>query len=156
VGVIPLADIRPDEWNLPLFLHVLGAFALIGALALTAAFLLSAWRDGSAASVRLGLRSLLLGVIPAWIVLRGSAEWIADKEGYADLDDPPAWIDIGYGTGDISLLFILVSSLLAWTALRKARAGGAVAIRMRIAVMLVGLLLAASLVALWAMTTKPS
>ena len=32
--------------------------------------------------------------------MRVSAQWIADKEGYADLDDPPAWIDIGFIAGE--------------------------------------------------------
>ena len=31
-----LALIRPDDWNLPLFLHVLGATILVGAMASTA------------------------------------------------------------------------------------------------------------------------
>ena len=34
VGMIGPAAIRPDEWDVPLFLHVLGALALIGTLAL--------------------------------------------------------------------------------------------------------------------------
>ena len=151
-----LAAIRPDEWELPLFLHVLGALALIGALALTAVFLFAARRNGSADSLRMGLRSLTFGVIPAWIVLRGSAEWIADKEGYADLDEPPAWINIGYIAGEGGLLLILISTLLGWLALRRVRAdGGAPGTTARVAAILIVVLLVLNLVALWAMTTKP-
>ena len=40
--MIGLAAIRPDEWDVPLFLHVLGALTLIGALALTMALLVPA------------------------------------------------------------------------------------------------------------------
>ena len=41
-----LAVIRPDDWNIALFVHVLGAFTLIGALAVAASFLFAAPRDG--------------------------------------------------------------------------------------------------------------
>ena len=42
-----IAAIRPDEWELPLFVHVLGALALTGAFTLTAIYLFSSWRSGS-------------------------------------------------------------------------------------------------------------
>jgi hypothetical protein len=150
-----LGTIRPNDWELPLFLHVLGALTLIGALTLSGALLFSAWRGGSAAHLRLTLRSLTLGVIPAWLVLRVSAEWIADKEGYSDLDDPPDWIDIGYMAGDAGFLLIIISSVLAWLAVRKARAEGTPSGTVRAAAVLIALLLVLNLVALWAMTTKP-
>ena len=151
-----LAIIRPDEWELPLFLHVLGALAMTGALALTAAVLFSAWRRRSAASVRLAQRSLLLGVIPSFIVLRVSAEWLADEEGYADLDEPPAWIDIGYIVGDAGFLPIVISGVLGWVALRKVRAGGEATTAVRVAAILIALALVLNLFAIWAMTTKPA
>lgn len=150
-----LAAIRPDEWELPLFVHVLSALALTGALALAATYLFSAWRSGEAAALRLGLRSLLIGVIPSWIVLRGSSEWISDKQGFADLDSPPSWIDIGYMVTDMGLLFIIASGVLAWLAVRGTRDGGnspgSVA---RAAAVLLGLLVVLNVVAIWAMTTK--
>ena len=152
-----LAAIRPDEWELPLFIHVLGALTLIGSVSLTSTLLFSAWRSGSAATVRLAVRGLTLGVIPAWLVLRASAEWIADKEGYADLDEPPDWIGIGYMATDAGFLLIVISGLLGWFALRRVRAAGDVpTTTVRIAAVLIGLLLVMTLVALWAMTTKPS
>ena len=63
-------------------------------------------------------------MLPAWVVLRVSAEWIADKEGWNDVDDPPDWIGIGYIAGDAGLLLIVVSGLLGWFALRRARGDG--------------------------------
>lgn len=151
-----IAAIRPDEWELPVFVHVLAALALTGAFTLTAIYLFSSWRSGSEANLRLALRSLTLGVIPAWIVLRGSSEWIADKEGYADLDDPPEWINIGYMVTDTGFLLIVVSSLLGWLALRKVRAGGdGPVLTARVAAVLIALLLVMNVVAIWAMTTKP-
>ena len=74
-------------------------------------------------TLRSALRTLTLGVLPAWIVLRVSAEWIAHKEGLNELDDPPGWIDIGYIAADAGFLLILISSLLGWLAYRRVRAG---------------------------------
>jgi hypothetical protein len=151
----PLSAIRPDEWDVPLFLHVLGALTLIGALALAAAFLFSAWRNGSAESLRLALRTLTLGAIPAYIVLRVGAEWIADKEGYADLDDPPTWIGIGYMAADIGFVLLVIASLVGWRAARRAGDGSGGTGMTRVAAVIIGLVLLMNLVALWAMTTKP-
>lgn len=150
-----LAAIRPDEWGLPLFLHILGALTLIGALALTVTFLLAAWRGNSKERLRLAARTLAFAVIPAWIVLRIGAEWIAEKEGYNELDEPPGWIDIGYIATDAGFLLIVISSVIAWVASRRAGAG-APGVAVRVATVLVALLIVLNLVALWAMTTKPS
>ncbi len=154
-----LAAIRPGEWDAPLFLHVLGALALIGTLALAATFLFAAARDGSAANLRLAVRTLTLGVIPSWIVLRVAAEWIADKEGFADLDEPPTWINIGYIASELGFLLVLVSSLLGWITLRRVRASesadGQSSKAVRVASVLIALVIVLNLVALWAMTTKP-
>ena len=76
---------------------------LVGALVLAASALVLARRDGSAALLRLGYRSLLIGALPAWIVMRGAAEWIADKEGLTG-DEVPSWVDIGYSIADPGLL----------------------------------------------------
>ena len=153
MGVI--AIIRPNEWELPLFVHVLGALALIGALTFSAVVLFSAWRDRSEANVRLALRSLTFGVLPSWLVLRVSAEWLAEEEGYSDLDDPPDWIEIGYIVGDAGFLLILIPTLLAWAALRKARTETRPGATVSVAAVLIALALVANLIALWAMTTKP-
>ena len=152
-----LAAVRPDDWNLPLFLHVGGALALIGTLAVAIALLVAARRARTGDTLRSALRTLTLGAIPAWIVLRVSAEWIADKEGLNEVDDPPSWIGIGYITTDLVFLLIVVSSVLAWLSLRKARAEEAGDSAMpRVATGLITLLVVLNVVALWAMTTKPS
>jgi hypothetical protein len=140
-----LAAIRPDDWNLALFVHILGAMLLVGALALVATALV--WRD-----VRLGYRSLLLGVVPGWIVMRGSAEWIAEKEKVNDIDPTPAWVDIGYSVADPMLLFIIIATVCAGLAARRQSTGGLRAA----ALVLVSLMLVASVVAIWAMATKPT
>ena len=147
-----LATIRPDSWDFPLLLHVLGAMLLVGTLVLAASALILAWRDGSASLVRLGYRSLLIGALPAWIVMRGAAEWIADKEGLTG-DEVPSWLDIGYGTADSGFVLLLISTVLAGLAGRAERSGGGGF--SRASTVLVSLVLIAYLVAIWAMTTKP-
>ena len=126
---------------------------LVGALVLAASALVLAWRDGNAALVRLGYRSLLIGALPAWILMRVGAEWIASKE---DLTDSKAtWIGIGQGAADLGLLLILISTVLAGLAMRRVRRAERPGPLARAPAGLVSLLLIANLVAIWAMTTKP-
>jgi hypothetical protein len=150
-----LAAIRPDAWNFPLLVHVLGAMLLVGALALAASALILAWRDGNASLVRLGYRSLLVGALPAWIVMRGAAEWIADREGLTG-DEVPSWVDIGYSSADAGFLLLVISTVLAGLALRRAgRTEGSSGGFSRASTVVVSLVLIAYLVAIWAMTAKP-
>lgn len=149
-----LAAIRPDSWNFPLLVHLIGATTLVGALVLAGSALLFAWRDGNATLAMVGYRTMLLGVLPAWIIMRGGAQWIASKEHLEDSN--ASWVGIGFTTADAGLAVLLIATLLAWLAVRRTRReggtpgglGGASAI-------LVAVLVIAYLVAVWAMTTKP-
>jgi uncharacterized membrane protein len=150
-----LAAIRPDDWNLPLFLHILGAMVLVGTLALVAASLVGAWRGGSAAAVRLGFRSLLVAALPAWIVLRVTAEWLVSEENLDE--DPPGWIDVGYMTSDTTFLLLIAATVCAGLASRRVGRGEGPGTGLnRAVVVLVGIALIAYIVAIWAMATKPS
>jgi hypothetical protein len=151
-----LASIRPDDWNFPLFLHVLGAMTLVGSVVLVLLSLVSARQGDSAAGLRLAFRSLLFGVIPAWIVMRIGAQWIASKEGLDDLDKPPAWVDIGFLTSEPTLLLLIIATVCAGIAARRARAGGrAFGGLNTAALVLVTITLLAYVLAIWAMSTKP-
>jgi hypothetical protein len=152
-----LATIRPDDWNLPLFLHVLGAMTLVGAVVLVVASLAFARGGDAAAGLRLAYRSLLFAVIPSWIVMRVGAQWIASKEGLDDLDEPPAWIDIGFLTSEPTLLLLIAATVCAGVAARRARDGGGRGFGglNKTALVLVAITLAAYVLALWAMSTKP-
>jgi hypothetical protein len=157
VTVGTVSPTRVDGADFPLLLHVLGAMLLVGTLVLAASALVLARRDGSASLVRLGYRSLLIGALPAWIVMRVGAEWVADKEGWTG-DDVPSWVDLGYSIADPGLLLLLVSTVLAGLALRRAGhpespAGDGLS---RASAVIVALLLIAYLVAIWAMTAKPA
>jgi hypothetical protein len=144
-----LAAIRPDDWNFPLFLHVLSAMVLFGAVVLAVVSVVG----NSQAGLRLGFRSLLVGAIPAWIVMRISAQWIAWEEGLLDEEvDAPAWVDIGFMTSEGSLLVLVAGTVCAGIAARRGRGGG-----LRTAtVVLVGITIVAYVVAIWAMSTKPT
>jgi hypothetical protein len=140
-----LAAIRPDDWNLALFVHLLGAMALVGSLVLVVTQI-------AANNMRLGFRTMLVAVIPSWIVMRVAAQWIASKEHLDDIDPPPAWVDIHSSTSEGSFLLLLIATVCAGLAARRARGGG-----LRTATLvLIGISLAAYVVAIWAMSTKPT
>ena len=140
-----LAAIRPDDWNLALFVHLLGAMALVGSLVLVVTQI-------AANNMRLGFRTMLVAVIPSWIVMRVAAQWIASKEHVDDIDPTPAWVDIGYSTSEGSFLLLLIATVCAGIAARRARGGG-----LRTATLvLVAISLMAYAVAIWAMSTKPT
>jgi hypothetical protein len=145
-----LASIRPDSWNFPLFMHVLGAMVLFGAVAAAVGTLLTPGGGGDPAGLRrFAFRVLLFVGLPAYIVMRIGAEWIYDKE-FGDVDDDPAWIGIGYIVADLGLLLFVVALICAGIAMRKSNAGLA-----RAAAIIGALLLVGMLVAVWAMGAKP-
>jgi hypothetical protein len=146
-----LAAIRPEAWHLPLFLHILGAMVLVGGLVLATVALLGSWRGG-AAGIRLGYRSLLLAVLPGWVVMRVTAQWIASKEGLEDSD--VSWIGIGFSTSEGGLVLIVVATVLAGLAARRGRQEAGTGVR--VAAVLAALLVAVYVLAVWAMTTKPA
>jgi hypothetical protein len=149
-----MALIRPDAWNFPLLVHVLGAMVMVGALILAGSALAFAWRTGSAALVRLGYRALLFGALPGWIVMRAGAQWIASKESLTDSDF--TWINVGFTTSDAGLVVIVGSAVLAGLALRRTARGGPDGGGLRwAATVLAGLLVVAYVVTIWAMTKKP-
>jgi hypothetical protein len=151
-----VAAIRPDSVNLPLFLHVLGAMLLVGALAFVAVAILLGRRrsDRAVALTRLGLRAVPYGVLPAYVVMRVGAQWTEAEQGYPDGFEA-AWLDVGYITADAGALLILISLILAIVGLRKLRSGGGLALGRAVGVLSL-VLVAAYVVAVWAMTAKPS
>jgi hypothetical protein len=149
------AAVRPDAWNFPLFLHVLGAMVLVALLATAAVVLVvSLSSDDRPAALRLAFRTLLIGGIPAYLVMRVGAEWIASKEHLADSD--ASWIGIGYSVADGGLLLLIVMTILSGLALRRARRGGEPRALVRLTTGLTLLLIVAYGVAIWAMASKPA
>lgn len=148
-----VAVLRPDDWNFPLFVHVLGAMVLVGGLT-AGASVLAARRD--VRILQLGYWSLLLVALPGWIVMRIGAQWIASKEGLDDLpqDVEPTWLSLGGAIGDIGGLILLLSIVAGGIGvyrLRQGKGSGLLTATLVVAV----LLLAAYLIAAWAMAGKP-
>jgi len=149
-----LAAVRPDSWNFPLFLHVLGAMILVGGL-LTGVSAL-AFARGDARFLRLGYWSLLAVSLPGWILMRAGGEWIASREGWTKKGVPsPTWLDIGFLLADLGGLILLVSLIVGGVGVYRLRQGkGAGLLKATLALSLI--LLAAYVVAVWAMAGKPS
>jgi uncharacterized membrane protein len=139
--------------DLALTLHVLAAMVLVGTLALAAAALFASWRGGAIGLVRLGFRSLLWAALPAWIVLRVTAQWVLDESGYSD---DLTWVDIGFIVSEPTLLLLIAATVLSGRELRRMDSEDETGGMTRAAAVLVGITIAAYLVVLWAMTTKPT
>ena len=109
-----LALIRPDAWNLPLFLHVLGATVLFGTVGVVAVagFAIRRSTNHQLLLARVAQRTYMLGVIPAYILMRVGAQWIDSKE--FPNGGEPGWVGVGFLVSDVgALLLIVVGILLA-------------------------------------------
>lgn len=148
-----VAAIRPDSWDFPLFLHVFGAMVLTGGL-LTGASSLGFAR-GDVRYLRLGYWSLLAVSLPGWVLMRAGAEWIASKEGWTKSGVPsPTWLDIGYLLADLGGLVLLVSLVVGGVGVRRLGQGRGSGL-LKTTLVLSIVLLAAYVVAVWAMAGKP-
>jgi hypothetical protein len=150
-----LAAVRPDSWGFPLFLHVFGAMIMVGGLVTGASAL--AFARGEARALRLGYWSLLAVSLPGWVLMRVGAEWIASKEGWNDLPaglGDPVWLTIGRVIADAGGLILVVSLIAGGVGVRRMREGrGSGLLKTTLVLSLV--LLAAYVVAVWAMAGKP-
>jgi hypothetical protein len=148
-----LAIIRPDSWEFPLFLHVLGAMVLVGGLLTGASSL--AFARGDVKYLRLGYWSLLAVSLPGWILMRAGGEWIASREGWTKSGVPsPTWLDIGFLLADGGGLILLVSLVLGGFGVYRLRQGKGAGL-LKATLVLAVILLAAYVVAVWAMSGKP-
>jgi len=149
--------IRPDSWNLPLFLHVAGAMLVTASLVVAVAALALAGRatgEERAAITRFGFRTLLFAGIPSYFLMHGAAEWIVSRENIPSKNEP-GWVGLGYGMADIGGILMLLATILAWLGARRLRSGGGAGLA-KSATVLATLVVAMFVVAIWAMTTKPS
>jgi hypothetical protein len=148
-----LATVRPDSWNFPLFLHVLGAMVLVGAT-LTGASTL-AFARGDTRMLRLGYWSLLAVGLPGYILMRIGAEWTASREGFNDEGvSAPTWLDTGYFIADAGLLVFVIALIVGGIGVYRLRTGRGAGLLTGTMVLSL-LLLAAFIVAIWAMAGKP-
>lgn len=108
-----IAAIRPDSWNLPLFLHILGSVVLFGTTGAIALAAFGARRRPEHAPLlsRVAFRTFLFGVIPSWILMRVDAQWIDNKEFP---HNEPGWVGYGYAVSEGGGLLLIVVGILAW------------------------------------------
>jgi ABC-type maltose transport system permease subunit len=150
-----LASVRADDQNFPLFVHVFGAMILVGGL-LTGASVL-AFARGDARYLRLGYWTLLAVALPGYIVMRLGAQWIYSKAGWDDVPDSaiPTWLDIGFIVADGGAILTLIALILGGIGVRRLKDGGGTGLLK--ATMIISLVvLAAAVVAVWAMSGKPN
>ena len=145
--------LRPDSLNLPLFVHVLGAMILVGGLLAASASVITA--RGDVRTLRIGVMTLLFVCLPGYIVMRGGAQWIYSREHLDELPEDPAWIGIGFITADAGALLLIISLILGGLGLRRVRSGGGTGL-LRASLIISCVLLAAYIVAIWAMGAKPA
>jgi hypothetical protein len=146
-----LAAVRPDDWNFPLFVHVLGAMILVAGLVTGASAL--AFAKGDAKMLRLGFWALMLVSFPGWIIMRLGAEWVASK-GWNDVSNKPTWLDIGMIIADAGGLILVITLILGGVGVRRLDRGQGAGLLKAVLVLSV-VLLAAYVVAVWAMAGKP-
>ena len=148
-----LALSRPTDWNFPLFVHVLGAMILVGGLLTGASVILFA--RGDVRFLKLGYWTLLAVALPGYVVMRIGAQWIYSKEGLDNLPDDPTWIGIGFVVADAGALLVLIALILGGIGVRRLRNGNGAGL-LKASMVIAWVVLAAALVAVWAMAGKPN
>jgi hypothetical protein len=107
----------------PLFLHVLGATLLFGALLAVTTLGFASIRivEHGPLLRRLAFTVMLAGVWPSYILMRVGAQWVLSHEGLDE--NTPGWVDVGFLVSDVGIVVLLVLTLLGWLGLRRPRVG---------------------------------
>jgi hypothetical protein len=152
------ALIRDTDVNLAVTVHVLGAMVLLGGLITAATASLAGWRSEGVALRRFAVKTLLIVALPAWFAMRIGAQWAYSAGGWEDYanstGEDPAWIGIGFITAEAGGLLLLISLILGWIGLRKARSGGGGGL-LQAAGVISAVLVLVYVIAIWAMGGKP-
>lgn len=152
-----LAAIRPDNQSFALLLHLVGATVVFGALLASATSLLLA--RGETRLLRLGYFSLLLVGLPGLILMRLAGEWLYRMQNWNKLPpqfSQPTWLKIGFDVADWGAVLLLLALALGGIGVHRLRNGKGGTLLLK-ATMVISLVLAvAYVVAVWAMTGKPS
>jgi hypothetical protein len=150
-----VAAIRPDSVSIALLVHIVGAMVLMGGLVTGASALLLGWRDWTAGLLRVGYFSLLALALPGWIVMRIGAQWTENKENFTEeQEEELAWLGIGIFTANVGGLLLLAALIAGGIGVRQLREGRGTGLLKFTAIASV-ILVAAYVVAVWAMAAKP-
>lgn len=137
---------RPGSWNLPLFLHVVGATVVTGATA--AAFVCAVSEPRFPWLRPILARTLLLVTFPAWILMRAGGAW---EDSRSTIGNGSTWLGIGYIVGDLGFVLLIVACVFAAVAVRRPQRTWPP----RVVAIITGVYFLALLVAMFAMTGKP-
>ena len=96
--------------------------------------------------------TLFFVVLPAFFAMRIGAAWVLSASPY---NSDQNWVGIGMIISDAGFLVLIISLILAGIGIRRMRSGGGRAGARVVTVLSVALLIA-YVVAIWAMTTKPT
>jgi hypothetical protein len=152
-----LAAIRTDIQVFALLLHLVGATVVFGALLTSATSLVLA--RGETRLLRLGYFSLLFVGLPGLILLRLAGQWLYQLQKWDDLPSQfaqPTWLDIGFIVADWGGILFVFALVLGWVGIHRLRTdrGGTLLLRATMVISIV--LIVGYVVAVWAMTGKPS
>jgi ABC-type maltose transport system permease subunit len=86
--------------------------------------------------------------------MRIGAQWVASK-GWDKVDPAPTWLDIGYIVADAGALLMLIALVVGGIGMRRLRQGKGQGL-LKAALVIAIVILAAALVAVWAMAGKPN
>ena len=148
-----VAASRTGSLDFPLFVHVLGAMILVGGTLAGASVL--AFARGNARSLRLGYWSLLAIALPGYLIMRVGAQWTYSREHLDDLPKDPTWIGVGFAVADIGALVLLLALILGGIGMVRLRQDKGQGL-LKATLVLSFILLAAYVVAIWAMAGKPT
>ncbi len=146
-----VALIRPDSWNLPLFVHVLGAMILFGGTATVAIVGFAARRRTEHAELlaRVALKTFLFAGHPQ--LDRDAGRRGLDRGQGIPERHEPGWLEVGFTVSEGGALLLIALGILAWVSVRRHGVG-----RAAVAVpVLAGIYVVALGIAWWAMSAKP-
>jgi len=152
-----LAAIRPAGQDLPILLYIVGATIVFGALLASVTSL--ALARGEVRLLRLGYFSLLLVALPGMALMWGAGEWIYHKQGWNHLPSSVKdvdWLTIGFVVGDYGGLFFIAALIVGGVGVLRLRNGKSDGGLLRVTMVMALLLALAYVVAVWAMTGKPT
>jgi hypothetical protein len=120
---VTVASLCGPTCGAPLFIHVLGASLLFGALFAVTTLGYASIRIVAHGPLlrKLAFTVMLAGVWPSYVLMRVGAQWVLSHEGLDD--DPPGWVGVGFLVSDVGIVVLLVLTLLGWLGLRRPRVG---------------------------------
>jgi hypothetical protein len=106
--------------------------------------------------LRLGYWTLVAVALPGYVLMRIGAQWIYTEQGWDDVPDDasPAWISIGFMVADLGAVLVLGALIVGGIGVRRLRDGKGAGL-VKAAMVIAWIVLAAALVAVWAMSGKP-